>query len=127
MTFSTLQPMARALMRFFLPWACAGCRRPLVSTEDEGFCGRCWLKIPRIQGWICRFCGIPLKDGGNLCFPCRQSPLKILVRAATLYSGPIPNAVQRFKYAGRKTLCRPFLTLMQQAWEHYPEIQTIDG
>src|SRR5262249_29688344 len=110
-----------------LPWACAGCRTPLESVEDTGFCGRCWLRIPRIDGLVCRHCGVPLKEGGNLCFSCREEPLKILVRAATDYSTPIPSAIHRFKYAGRKSLAGPFRVLMAAAWLRYPELGPIDA
>src|SRR6266480_1251326 len=112
--------VAKVVLRFFLPWACAGCRTPLASADDSGFCGRCWLAIPRIQGWVCRFCGVPLKDGGTTCFFCHDTPSKIMIRAATTYTGVMPWAIHRFKYAGRKSLARSWVVLMAQAWERYP-------
>jgi len=115
------------LLRFFLPWACAGCRSPLESLEDHGFCGPCWLAIPRIQGFICRKCGIPLKDGGNHCYGCREAPPNHLIRAATEYRGVISSALYRFKYGGRKTLAQPFGLLLRYAWEHLPELHDIQG
>src|SRR5882762_7493621 len=111
--------ITRHVLRFFLPWACAGCRTPLGTVDDSGFCGRCWLILPRIQGWVCHHCGAPLRDGGNLCFTCRQEPSSILIRAATTYAGLIPKAIHRFKYAGRKTLSRSLVILMRQAWDLY--------
>lgn len=126
LAFSLSHSLA-GVLRFLLPWACAGCRRPMTSLEDEGFCGRCWLALPRLQGWVCRFCGVPLADGGNLCFTCRQEPAKILIRAAVAYRGPVLRAVHRFKYAGRKTLCRPFAILMECAWAGHPELHPVDA
>lgn len=116
-------PLGRHLLRFFLPWACAGCRVPLESFEDHGFCGRCWLAIPRIHGLVCRACGVPLKDGGASCFNCRRDPSPVIIRAAAKYSGVIPRAVYRFKYAGRKTLASPFASLLRFAWANYPELR----
>jgi ComF family protein len=115
------------ILRFFLPWACAGCRTPLASLEDEGFCGSCWLAIPRIRGPVCYVCGIPLKYGGRLCYGCRQAPPPLIIRAAAEYNGVIPSAVYRYKYLGRKSLARAFGALLRYAWEQAPEIQTIDA
>jgi ComF family protein len=85
------------------------------------------LHLPRIQGWICAFCGTPLKDGGNCCFTCRRSPSKILIRAATVYQGAIRNAIHRYKYAGRKGLGIPLATLLYGAWTRWPELRPIDA
>lgn len=115
------------LSRFFLPWACAGCRTALGSLEDDGFCGRCWLQIPRIQGLVCQHCGIPLKDGGYSCYGCREQPPPLIIRAATEYSGVIRPAIHRFKYGGRKSLTRPFSALLRYAWDLYPEIHAVHG
>src|SRR3989344_9611481 len=117
---------AGSIARFFLPWACAGCRTPLETIDDTGFCGRCWLFLPRIQGCVCGLCGLYLKDGGNRCFSCREEPFKLLVRAAVCYTGPAVAAVHRFKYAGRKTLGLSFRALMEFAWNQYPELQPVD-
>jgi ComF family protein len=113
-------------LRFLFPWACAGCRTPLETLEDSGFCGECWLDLPRIQDLVCRSCGIPLKEGGSLCFACRQEPLRLMVRAAVSYNGPIASAVHRFKYTGRKSLAGPFGTLLRYAWHQFPELQPVD-
>ena len=118
---------AGRLLRFFLPWACAGCRGALLSTDDQGFCGRCWLSVPRIQGLVCQACGVPLKDGGLRCYPCRQAPPPLLVRAATEYRGVIPPAIYRFKYAGRKSLAGPLGALLRFAWERSPELGGVQG
>jgi len=109
-------------LRFFLPWACAGCRTALSGLDDEGFCGLCWLKLPRIQGIVCRRCGLPLKDGGSRCFGCRRHPPPLLIRAALQYRGCVPGALYRFKYFGRQTLAAPFSRVMAAAWRGYPEL-----
>jgi ComF family protein len=119
--------LGQHLLRFFLPWACAGCRSALGSLDDHGFCGRCWLSIPRIQGVVCQACGVPLKDGGRFCYACRQEPPSLLVRSATEYRGAIRPAIYRFKYAGRKTLVRPFGGLLRYAWDHSVELHDIQG
>jgi ComF family protein len=117
--------ITKPLLRFFLPWACAGCRAALPDIEDHGFCGRCWLEIPRIQGLVCYSCGIPLPDGGKTCFSCRKTPMKITVRAAAEYKGPLPPAIYRFKYFGRRSMAVSFGTLLRSALDYYPELQPL--
>jgi len=125
--FRRLASLGWALgLRFFFLWACAGCRMPLGSLNDEGFCGRCWLRIPRIDGCVCQICGVPLRDGGARCYGCRQNPLSLMVRAATDYRFPIQQAIHRFKYAGRRTLTPALHTLLRYAWQLYPELAPVD-
>ncbi|MFA5974870.1 MAG: ComF family protein [Elusimicrobiota bacterium] len=114
------------ILRFFMPWACAGCRTALAELEDVGFCGRCWLSIPRLETLVCRLCGVPLKDGGRICFSCRNDPSSILIRAAVTYTGIIPDAIYRFKYAGRRSMADSLSLLMASAFERYPELQPVD-
>ncbi len=45
-----------------------------------------------------------------------------MVRAAVEYCGPVPPAIFRFKYAGRKSLGAPFANLLQFALDHNPEL-----
>lgn len=110
------------ILRFLFPWACAGCRCALETLEDSGFCGRCWLMIPRIDGLVCQACGLPLKDGGESCYSCRSTPSALLTRAAALYKHPLQNALHRYKYAGRKSLTPLFRVLLDYAWTSYPEL-----
>lgn len=111
------------VLSFFLPWACAGCSRPLGTVEDTGYCALCWLHLPRLSNWICRLCGVALPDGGGTCFKCRTEPTSILVRAAATYKGPVASGIHRFKYAGRKSLGGAFSHLLRYAWGQYKEIQ----
>jgi len=122
-THSRTHVITSRILRFFLPWACAGCRGALSSLEDEGFCGRCWLSLRRITGLICSRCGLPLKEGGSLCFRCRTDAPSLRIRAAVEYRGVIPPAIHRFKYGGRKTLMRSFGVLLRSAWDHWPELR----
>lgn len=122
-----LQTIAKQVLRFVMPWSCAGCRTPLPGLDDDGFCEACWLWLPRIQGWICDRCGLPLKDGGKFCFDCRRHPSRVLIRAAADYSGGIRQALQRFKYGGRKSLGLRFAQLLESAWDLYSELHPIDA
>jgi len=122
-----MRTLLKYTLRFFLPWACVGCRSALLCLDDEGFCGRCWLKLPRIQGWVCQYCGLPLPDGGEICYSCRHMPLSVIVRAATEYKGSMPAAIHRFKYFGRKTLAVPFGRLLQSTLTRYAELQPLEG
>jgi ComF family protein len=120
---SLLSRIRSEVFRFFLPWACVGCRTALSSLEDTGFCGRCWLAIPRIDGLVCEYCGLPLKEGGQLCFACRQSPPRLRVRAATVYNPVMRNAIHRFKYGGRKTLAPSLAVLLENGLDRFSELQ----
>ena len=100
------------ILRFFFPWSCAGCGTALSNLDDVGFCDRCRLHLPRIQGLVCVFCGLPLPGGGMRCFRCRSAPPGVRIRAALRYSGIVPRALYRFKYFGRESLARSFAELM---------------
>jgi competence protein ComFC len=127
LAYSLTRSLAKKALRFLMPWTCVGCRTALGSLEDTGFCGRCWLSIPRIQGLVCQACGIPLQRGGALCYPCRRQPPPLLVRAAVEYHGVIPPAVHRFKYSGRKSLATALGTLLQYGWTQYSELHDVQG
>lgn len=115
------------VLRFFLPWACSSCRAGLETLYDSGFCPKCWLSIPRIQGTICYFCGIPLRNGGRCCFSCRDRMPGLLIRAAAEYRSSVRKAIYRFKYAGRPTLCSSMGNLLSWAWDRYPELHAVDA
>ncbi len=119
--------MSKHILRFFLPWACAGCRAALGTLDDQGFCGKCWARISRIQGLVCQRCGLPLPDGGTFCFSCRIEPSRTLIRAAAEYRDVMTTAIHRFKYMGRRTLAYPFAGLLESAWHRYPELHDIQG
>lgn len=118
-----MEKLLQYVLAFFLPWACAGCKRSLGTVEDTGYCAACWLRLPRLNTWICRACGIPLPEGGGYCFRCRTDPTPLLVRAAAAFQGPIASGLHRFKYAGRQSLGRAFSLLLRYAWTQYPELQ----
>ncbi len=110
------------VLRFLFPWVCCVCRKPLPYIEDRGFCSDCWVRLPRLQGPVCRFCGISLPEGGGRCFDCRDGRPEALLRAAGLYEEGLRAAVLRFKFSGRQTLAGPLAVLMAWAWRQYPEL-----
>lgn len=113
------------LLRFFLPWVCAGCRVPLASLSDEGYCAICWLQLPRITGLACRICGLPLREGGDRCVTCLRTSVPLLIRAAARFEGGLARGVHRFKYAGRASLGPVFARLMASAWDRCPELHDV--
>ncbi|HVO33064.1 MAG TPA: ComF family protein [Elusimicrobiota bacterium] len=123
----SLHRLIAPFLRFLLPWACACCRAALPSLEDEGFCGRCWLSLPRLDGWVCQACGIGLPDGGQFCYGCQHEPTAVPIRAATAYAGVMRAAIWRFKYAGRRTLALPFARLMARSLDLHPQFANIHG
>jgi ComF family protein len=113
-TRSTLHspPFTKHLLRLLFPWCCAACGTELPQLDDHGFCGRCHLHLPRLQGLVCIRCGVPLPYGGMWCYGCKRTPVKLRVRSALLYKEGIPSAIYRFKYFGRISLANPFADLM---------------
>lgn len=109
-------------LRWLLPWACAGCGESLACVNDDGFCGRCWLSIKRIQEWVCHACGLPLPEGGQTCHSCRKEAFFPKVRSAAVFQGPLRRALHRFKYFERPSLIRSLKVLMAWGWDRYPEL-----
>ena len=73
---------------------------------------------------LCRCCGVPLGVSDEYCIECQRHPPGFTqARALGLYlSGadglnPLATAVQRLKYAGRRSAARPLGTLLAA---HYP-------
>ena len=117
----------KRLLRFFFPWVCAACRKALPGDDDEGFCGLCWLHLPRMTGFTCQRCGVPLPEGGAFCFACRPRARSLRVRAAGLYKGSLRAGILRMKYSGRRTMVGCFGLLLDQVWRQSREWDTFDA
>jgi ComF family protein len=122
-----IQYLWKQTLRFFYPWTCVSCRTVLPGIDDEGYCPWCWLKIPRIMDPICSRCGIPLPEGGPLCYPCRSLPWPLRVRALATYEGAIRQGILKFKFSGRRSLAQPLASLLMYAWRRHPELSRVDA
>ncbi|HHY89636.1 MAG TPA: ComF family protein [Chloroflexi bacterium] len=85
------------------PPACAGCGRP-----GARWCEACEAQTQLITGPVCPVCGLPARQE-SLCPRCRRRrPAFTALRSWARYSGPLREAVQRFKYRRDLGLAEPF-------------------
>ncbi len=106
------------------PWACAGCRKTIISWEDPGLCERCDSEVVRLQHAICFRCGIPISSDDDACRSCLESKSLIQIRAASQFSGKLISSIYRYKYQNRPTLNEYFSGLLVGAWYRYPELHS---
>lgn len=89
----TLAALPQRLLDLLYPPRCAGCGR-----GGAWYCARCRAQTPPVPAPSCRRCGQPLS--GSDCWSCASAPpVAHMVRAATLFEGPIRQAIHRLKYS----------------------------
>jgi len=104
--------LAKSLFTFFLPPACACCRR-----SGPIFCAECKSAVRWLEQPLCRRCGQPQVQLQSRCIACWYEPLPLeQLRAATLYADPVKRVIQRMKYEGLFALAQPLAELMADAW-----------
>ena len=94
------------LIEIIYPLRCHICGRFLSADEDRlssyHLCENCLADLTPITHPICTVCGLPFstsKGQDHLCEGClRKRPWYDFVRAPFLYTGPLMDAIQRFKY-----------------------------
>ena len=94
------------LIDILYPPRCHLCSRFLYPTEatldPKYLCTECRASLAPVTHPLCTVCGNPFPASAgqdHLCENClRSNPWYDLVRAPYLYSGPLMEAVQRFKY-----------------------------
>lgn len=98
----------RALVLDFLyPPVCAGC-----GKLGYAICSGCRAAIIPIAGGDCRICNRPL-EFGDICGACSAGAQPLgRVYAATVYSGPIREAVLRLKYENCRYLAGPLAGIL---------------
>lgn len=84
--------------------------------------------MPRITGWCCQTCGLPLPDGGAHCHACRTSPRVHYetIRSAAEYRGSIRDLIHSFKYRHRDHLYRVFGRMLIEVLAGQPYRKDID-
>jgi len=85
--------LTQRLLDLLYPPRCAGCGR-----GGDWYCGHCRTQTLPVPAPFCQRCGQPLATGD--CRSCAIAPpLAQTVRAATLFEGPIRQAIHRLKYS----------------------------
>jgi ComF family protein len=66
-------------------------------------------KLPVISGFVCKKCGLPLRDGGMHCYKCLKNPSEIkadAVRCLYLYKDDARKLILKLKYSDRMFLAK---------------------
>ncbi len=96
----------RATLDLLFPPLCLGCGVGLASSQPPLFCPECQKQITPLAPPFCTCCGRPLPaaaGSGHTCGRCLTKPPAFAkARALTLYSGPMAEAIHRFKYQGEQ-------------------------
>lgn len=101
------------LLNFVFPPVCANCKKP-----GQLLCADCRAEIRWLNEPICGHCGRVVNKKTNRCPACLQTPLYPVdrVRAAVVFSEPIPTVIHQLKYNGYFSLAEPLADLMLEAW-----------
>ncbi len=95
------------LSSFFYPVVCSLCGETIAPELKCRICADCKKSLPKIEGYVCAICGLPLKEGGEHCYACRKNPKAFRfdkMRSAYLYEGAARTLILKFKYYGRMFL-----------------------
>ena len=110
-----------AFKNLVVPIFCRTCGVRLLTEENGFFCPTCWESSPRVQRPFCTMCGRPhdraVGFGTQSNFPCagcRERPLPHIRRmwGAARYDAAVAEAIQWFKFNGKRRLARPLGELM---------------
>jgi ComF family protein len=98
------------------PPICANCKKPGQLLCADCLSAISWLKEP-----VCRHCGRVVKKNADRCAACLRTPLYPIdqVRAAVIFSEPIPNVIHNLKYNGYFGLAVPLAEMMVDAWQDW--------
>jgi ComF family protein len=103
-----------ALLDLVFPPFCPVCHDRLGEVRRDPLCGRCWRSLERIEGPVCRVCGLSMTVPG-ICGACRRRrPPFAYARAATRYGETAREALHAFKFAGRRALAAPLGELLAE-------------
>ena len=99
--------MLESVIDLLYPPACLLCHRRLASA-DQAFCEVCEQAMPRCVPPVCQRCGVGLSaayDARLVCQRCRETPFAFeRARSPLVYLGAARDAVQAFKYQGRRRI-----------------------
>lgn len=121
--------MLNRILALFFPDRCFICNRIISFCPDEiclcESCRKRLIFLDKIK--TCRLCGRPVYGSSSLCETC-QAHRHIFDRAVSclLYAGAARKAVLRYKFRGRRDLCRHFSALMLRIFYHYFKPEDFD-
>jgi len=103
-----LKYFGASLLEFFLPRMCLFCGVPVGETAVVAVCPECEARIAWVASPLCTCCGrvFESRDGTDrVCGDCQTDPPPFArARAATLYDGPVTQAITRFKFSRQMAL-----------------------
>jgi ComF family protein len=104
------------LLKYVFPPVCANCKKP-----GQLLCADCLAEVTWLTQPICAHCGRVVKHSRERCPACIQTPLHPVdpVRAAVIFSEPIPTIIHQMKYNGYFALAEPLAGLMVEAWSQW--------
>jgi ComF family protein len=110
-----MHPLLRGFLDLLYPPRCEACGQ----LRREPICADCLAAIERIAPPLCEVCGEPfdpLAQAAPRCTDCRGKRHSFsLVRSAAYYTGPLAQAIKRFKYDCQMVLWRPLGRLMVES------------
>lgn len=108
--------LTKNLLNFIFPPVCANCKKP-----GQLLCADCQAEISWLLEPVCQHCGRVVRTKTDRCPACRQVPLYPVeqVRAAAIFSEPIPTIIHQLKYKGYFSLAEPLADLMVAAWPRW--------
>ncbi|MCP5094880.1 MAG: ComF family protein [Chloroflexi bacterium] len=101
-----------AILNFFLPPVCASCGK--VGTI---ICDECLHHVQPVFSPV--YSNVKEPRNLNPGTKHERNPLQS-VWAATIFSGPIPDAIHKLKYNGQFALAKPLGMLMTESWLSRP-------
>jgi ComF family protein len=107
-----MHPLLRGALDLLYPPRCEACGK----LRREPFCADCLAAVERITPPVCELCGHPfdpLARGAPRCADCRGKRRAFTAaRSAAYYTGPLVEAIRRFKYDCQMVLWRPLGGIM---------------
>jgi len=112
---SNASHLANTLLNLIFPLVCANCKKVGALLCSDCRAALVWLQEP-----LCSGCGRSVKRPLSLCLDCHRQPLPLQqIRAAVLFTGPIPRIIHQMKYNGLFALAEPMAELMIEAWTRW--------
>lgn len=105
-----------AFVKALYPPRCPSCG---ALVGDFRFCDHCSAEVRFLSPPWCEICGRPfdpLAKARGVCADCfRSRPHFVKARSATLYDGPVAEAIKALKYSGRTAVSRVLGALLAEA------------
>ena len=101
--------MIGKFLRLLFPESCPICKGPATEHRTSPICPACWKEISTYNGPSCKRCGKPMvSDVSIICGECiEDAPAFEWARSFGLYEGVLKDAINHFKYYGKKRLAKP--------------------